>query len=79
MARMHVTNEDQGKRVLNANGHMVGVVTEVKNRTAYVNPDPDITDRIQSKLGWGDRDEGDFMLEEDHVDEVTDDAIHLKV
>ena len=78
MDRKHVTDDDQGKTVVNSDGQEIGMVTEVKSGTAYVNADPGITDTIRSKLGWGDADEDDYALGEDHIDSVTDDEIRLK-
>ena len=78
MERKHVTDDDQGKRVVDSTGQEIGMVTEVKSGTAYVNADPSLTDSIRSKLGWGDADEGDYTLDEDRIHTVTDDEIRLK-
>lgn len=78
MARKHVTDEDQGKHVVDSSGEKIGMVTEVKGGTAYVNPDPGLTDMIQSKLGWADADQDDYALDADRIDTVTDDEIRLK-
>lgn len=78
MARKHITDEDEGKRVVDSSGRKIGMVTEVKSGTAYVNADPGLTDTIRSKLGWGDANKDDYALEENRVDTVTDDEIRLK-
>ena len=78
MPRNHVTDDDQGKTVVDSSGKKIGMVTEVKSGAAYVNADPDLTDSIRSKLGWGDADESDYALEENRIDHVTDDEIRLK-
>lgn len=78
MDRKHVTDDDQGKTVVDSNGTKLGMVTEVKSGTAYVNADPGITDKIRSKLGWSEADEGDYALEENRIHTVTDDEIRLK-
>lgn len=78
MARNHVTDEDQGKRVVDSGGRKIGMVTDVKSGTAYVNADPGLTDTIRSKLGWGDADKDDYALEKNRIDTVTDDEIRLK-
>lgn len=78
MERRHVTDDDQGKAVVNTNGEKIGMVTEIKSGTAYVNADPSLTDTIRSKLGWSDADQDDYVLDEDHIDTVTDDEIRLK-
>jgi len=78
MDRENVTHEDEGKRVINFQGDEIGVVKEVNNGTAHVDPDPGITDQIRSKLGWNDADQSDYMLQNDRISTVTDDEIRLK-
>ncbi|WP_306055495.1 PRC-barrel domain containing protein [Natronococcus wangiae] len=72
------TGDDEGKRVVNANGDAVGIVSDVERGTAYVDPDPGITDTIKSRLGWGDADEETYPLNDDNVNAVTGDEIRLK-
>lgn len=78
MERNHVTDDDQGKAVVNSNGDKIGMVTEVKAGTAYINADPGLADTIRSKLGWSDADEDDYALNEEHIHTVTDDEIRLR-
>jgi len=73
-----ITDDEEGKRVLNARGDEIGRVTEVRNGVAYVDPDPSITDTIKAKLGWGEKDDEEaFRLDPSNVEAVTDDEIHL--
>ena len=77
--RTNVTDEDEGKPVVNAAGDEVGIVDEVQNGTAHVNPDPGITDKISSKLGWGDANEDEsYELQSTRIDTVTDSEIRLE-
>ena len=78
MQNTDVTDDDEGKRVVNASGTEIGMVSTVRNGVAHVEPDPGITDTIRSKLGWGKADEGDYALDEKQIDTVTDDEIRLK-
>ncbi|TQQ81098.1 PRC-barrel domain containing protein [Halonotius terrestris] len=77
MDRNHVTDDDQGKAVVDSTGRKIGMVTEVNSGTAHVNADPGLTDTIRSKLGWGDADEDDYALDEDRIHTITDDEIRL--
>ncbi|AGB36178.1 PRC-barrel domain-containing protein [Natronococcus occultus] len=72
------TAEDEGKDVVNDNGDQIGIVTEVDAGTAYVDPDPNVTDTFKSQLGWGDADEEAYPLDENNVKAVTDREIRLK-
>lgn len=78
MALQTVTEDEEGKRVVNANGDTIGIVSGVRDGVAYVDPDPGIGDKILSKLGWDNVEEGDYPLDASKIEEVTDEAIHLK-
>ncbi|SMO48548.1 PRC-barrel domain containing protein [Halorubrum cibi] len=78
MERTKVSDDDEGKRVVNSKGKKIGMVTQVKNGKAYVDPDPGIADSIRSKLGWGDADADDYLLESGRIDGITDDEVRLK-
>lgn len=71
------TEDDEGKTVVNDQGDEVGIIADVEHGTAYVDPDPGVTDKIKSKLGWDDRGEDTYPLQEESVDSVTDDEIRL--
>lgn len=72
------TDDDVGKTVVNANGDEIGIVSAVEHGTAHIEPDPGITDTIQAKLGWGDRDEDTYPLQDHSVSRVTDDEVRLE-
>ena len=79
MARANLTDEDEGKAVVNSAGDKIGMVQEVRGGNAHVNPDPGITDKISSKLGWGDADTTEtYELQSTRVETITDDEIRLK-
>ncbi len=72
------TDDDIGKRVVNANGDEVGMVADVEHGTAHVEPDPGITDSIKATLGWSDSGESTYPLQAEAVSRVTDDEVHLE-
>jgi len=74
----HFTDDDEGKRVVNANGEEIGVVQNVSSGTVHVDLSPGITDTIKSKLGWGDQDEESYPLDEDKVETITDDEVRVQ-
>lgn len=78
MTRRVVTDDDEGKQVVNADGERLGTVTEVQAGTAYVDVGPELTDTVRSKLGWGAAEQEDYALQQDLVDVITDDEIRLK-
>ena len=82
MATNHLFSEDdEGKPVVDSHGHTVGIVEDVQNGTAYVDPDPSITEKIKSRLGWSSEDATDadtFALPDEYVDAVTEDEVRLE-
>lgn len=78
MARTNLTENDEGKRVLNADGETIGMISGFRGGKAYVDPDPGITDKIMSRLGWEDVDEDHYALDSDMVAQISDDEVHLK-
>jgi hypothetical protein len=73
-----VTEDAVGKSVVDARGNAVGIVVDVKHGTAYVEPDPDITDKLTAKLGWTEAGEESYPLQEAAVETVTDDEVRLR-
>lgn len=75
----NITQEDEGKPVVGPRDDQIGVVAEVDGDTAWVEFDPDTTDEIKSRLGFGDTSgENTNPIEDDQIDAVGDDKIILK-
>ena len=77
MVQTTIDESAEGKQVVRGTD-TVGRVVEVRHGTAYVDPDPGITDTLMSKLGWADADEDTYPLQEESIAEVTDDEIRLR-
>lgn len=79
MPTIHFTDDDIGKQVvIRAGGDPLGIVQDVEDGTAYVDPDPDLFDKVQVELNWGDSDEETYLLDESDVAKVTNDEIRLR-
>ena len=78
MAEISYTDNDVGKRVVNADGQKVGTVTAVRHGTPYVDPDPSMFDQIKAELGWEDAAADTYPFQESEVSEVTGDEIRLR-
>lgn len=76
--RTTFTAADEGKRVLNADGTEIGRIVAVEEGHGYVATDPSLVDTIKAKLGWGDVTADAHPLDEGSIDEITDDAVHLR-
>lgn len=68
----------QGKRVISADGDEIGVVSGVRNGTAFVDPDPGITEKIQSMLNWDEIEEDDYPLPDGAIERVEEDEVVLR-
>jgi hypothetical protein len=73
----NLTDDDEGKEVVTTEGEKIGIIKSVERGTAHVDPDPGMTDELKSKMGWGDRDEDTYRLDENSVETVTDDNIRI--
>ncbi|WP_247002380.1 hypothetical protein [Halosolutus gelatinilyticus] len=73
-----ITDDEIGKPVENAAGEQIGMVTAVESGTAYVEPDPGITDSIKAAIGWESAGEEQMQLSESDVDEITEAAVFLE-
>lgn len=74
-----VTEDEEGKRVVRGD-ETIGRVIDVRHGTAYVDPDPGLTETMMSKLGWADAsdEEGTYPLQEESISRITDDSIELE-
>lgn len=66
----------QGKHVVNA-AVKIGLITAVRDNTAYVDPDPGMTDTLKAKFGWDEVESDDYPLQASDIDRVTDDGVHI--
>ncbi|WP_121741458.1 PRC-barrel domain containing protein [Natronorubrum halophilum] len=73
-----ITKDDEGKRVLNADGTAVGRIIEVRDGYGYVELDPSTTETIKAKLGWATKSEEAHPLDEGSIEEITDEEVRLR-
>lgn len=78
MARTTITDDDTGKTVVDETGEKIGIVSAVRGQTAYVDPDPGVTDRVKTMLGQENVDEDDYPLDDGMIEDVTDDEVRLQ-
>ncbi|PSP31137.1 hypothetical protein BRC64_11310 [Halobacteriales archaeon QH_10_67_22] len=73
-----LTTSDKGKKVVTDDNQVIGEVVDIQGNRAHVEPDPNVTDAIMSKLGWGSRTESTFEVGPQQIDAVVQDQIRLK-
>lgn len=69
---------DTGKRVLNADGTVVGRISHVEDGRGYVVFDPGLVQTIKAKLGWGTVTDEAHPLDSGSIEKITDSAVHLR-
>ncbi|WP_115863903.1 PRC-barrel domain containing protein [Halorussus litoreus] len=76
---MQFTEADEGASVFDADREKIGVVTEVRDGTAYVEPHPSLTEEFAAKLDWGshEADEDAYPLRPEWVEAVEEGEILL--
>lgn len=74
-----LSTEDEGKYLMDAEGEQIGIVTEVdtERNTAYVEPDPGLSEAWLQSLGYGDSDEDDIEVPGETVDTITDTELRV--
>ena len=77
MPRAPIT-DDESKQVVDADADTFGIVSTVRNGTAYADPDPSTTDKLMSQRGWNDTDEDGFSVGEYPNRYNTDEEVRLK-
>lgn len=72
------TDDDEGKMVVDASGNTLGLVTAVESDTAYVDPDPGLTETIKADLGWAEAEPDEYTVKQDAVETKGDEKLHLR-
>lgn len=73
-----LTDDEEGKTVVDASGEPLGLIVAVEGDTASVEPNPDVAESITARLGWGSADGDDYTVHADAVSDVTDDEVRLR-
>jgi len=73
-----LTDDDEGKEVVDASGNTLGIVTEVVEETASVEPDPSLLETTKAEVGWADGDADEYNVHEDAIETKADERIHLR-
>ncbi|QCW03873.1 hypothetical protein [Natrinema pallidum] len=75
---IELSHHEQGKDVVDESGQQIGMVAAVEGQTAYVDPEPGLTDRLKARLDWGGHGDEDYPVDSSQILEITDDAIVVR-
>ncbi|WP_266074911.1 PRC-barrel domain containing protein [Haladaptatus caseinilyticus] len=73
-----ITKDDEGKRVVEADGAEIGVVADVRHGTAHVEAEPSVVEKMKQELSAGGSDENTYALSEDAIEKIEDDRVVLQ-
>ena len=73
-----LTDDEEGKMVVDANGEKLGLIADIDGDTASVEPNPDLAESIAARLGWASADEDDYTVHGDAITKITDDEVRLR-
>lgn len=65
-----LTDDEVGKKVVDAEDKELGIVAKVDGSTAYVDPNPSVAEHVMAKIGWEGEDEEDYVVTEDMIERV---------
>ncbi|WP_207586933.1 hypothetical protein [Halomontanus rarus] len=70
-----LTDDEVGKKVVDAEGKELGIVAKVEGNRASVDPNPSVAEHLMAKVGWEGEDEEDYVVTEDMLARVGDEVI----
>jgi len=76
--RSRATEHDVGKPIVDDGDNRLGRVAAVTGNEVEIDPNPDLLDRVKSRLGWKDRDDDTYRIDADRVRRVTDGEVRVR-
>lgn len=64
--------EDEGKRVVTADGDEIGTLEQASGAIAQVKPSMDVSQSVRRRLGWAEDGHDTYELRTTKVDTITD-------
>ncbi|WP_394739149.1 hypothetical protein [Natronococcus roseus] len=73
-----LSDDEVGKKVIDAEGKELGIVAKVEDDRASVDPNPSVAEHLLAKIGVEGEDDEDYLVTESMVDRVDDDTVVLQ-
>lgn len=70
-----LTHDEVGKTVVDAEGKTLGIVANVEDGKAAVDPDPSLAEQLLASLGREGEDEEDYVVTEDMLERVDNEVV----
>jgi hypothetical protein len=72
-----IDEDDVGKLVVDTVGRELGIVVDIEQNTAYIDPDPGLLTELEVRLRLASAGEKAMPLHENRITGVTDEAIRV--
>ncbi|WP_049888728.1 hypothetical protein [Natronococcus occultus] len=73
-----LSDDEVGKKVIDAEGKELGIVAKAENGEAAVDPNPSVAEHLLAKIGVEGEDDEDYLVTESMVERIDDDTIVLQ-
>lgn len=73
-----ITQDEEGKPVVGAEGEDIGVVASVQGGTAHVRPDPGLAETVKARLGWEEAAADTYPVQPEMIDSVSANEVQLR-
>lgn len=73
--RLIPQRDDRGKGVVNANGRDIGMVTTVVGDTMYVAPNTRVSEEVERKLEWNDKERTSLPVPPELITRIDDEVV----
>lgn len=70
--------EDEGKRVVTADGDEIGTIEQTAGSMAHVKPSMNLSQSVRRRLGWAEEGEDTYELQTAKVDNIGSEEVTLK-
>lgn len=73
-----ITQDEEGKPVVDANGNDIGIIASVQEETAHVNIDPGLAEKVKSQLGWEEASGDTYPIQPEMIASISTNEVQLQ-
>ncbi|MXV63909.1 hypothetical protein GS429_17950 [Natronorubrum sp. JWXQ-INN-674] len=70
-----LTDDEVGKKVVDAEGKELGIVAKVEGGRASVDPNPSVAEQVLASIGVEGEDDEDYLVTEDMIDRIGEEIV----
>ena len=73
-----ITQDEEGKPVVDADGNDIGVIAAVQGGTAHVNIDPGLAETVKAQLGWDEASGDTYPIQPEMIASISTNEVQLQ-